>query len=208
MIEAKKRGRPIDPAKVEAIKDCAAELFMEKGYTKVSLDQIAKAASVTKQTIYRYFKNKDELFSSIITDKCLEHKPSIEMIEDTNLHPKKFLKILAISFLDLLFSEDVIHMHTLVMSEAISGESDIPKLFYKSGPQAMLTMLEDYFKKKHVKKYLKINDPEFAADIFYTMLKTKKHFQTTLGFKLTASNKYKEELAEKVVNIFYKSFEK
>ena len=204
----KKRGRPVDPAKKEAIKHCASELFMENGFTKVSLDQIAKAASVTKQTIYRYFKNKDELFSSIITDKCIEYRPSEEMLEDINLHPEKFLKSLARSFLDLLYSEDVIDMHKLIMSEAISGSSTIPKLFYKHGPQAMLTMLENYFKKAHVKKYLKIKDPEFAADVFYTMLKTKKHFQSMLGFKVSATNKYKNDLVEKVVTMFCKNYQK
>lgn len=54
------RRRP--PAlKREAVRLAAARLFAERGYHRVSLDDIAGALHVTKPTIYRYVANKEEL---------------------------------------------------------------------------------------------------------------------------------------------------
>jgi TetR/AcrR family transcriptional regulator len=42
--------------------DAATNLFMQRGYTAVSITDIIKAAEVTKPTLYYYFTDKEELF--------------------------------------------------------------------------------------------------------------------------------------------------
>lgn len=49
-----------------AILRMAAGLFMQVGYERVSLTQIAEACGVTKATVYYYFDNKAKLFTSAI----------------------------------------------------------------------------------------------------------------------------------------------
>lgn len=49
--------------------------FLELGFEKASLRQIAAQAGVTKGNIYTYFKNKDELFCSIV-------EPAVSLIRD------------------------------------------------------------------------------------------------------------------------------
>ncbi|EJD6088430.1 TetR/AcrR family transcriptional regulator [Acinetobacter baumannii] len=52
----------------------ATELFLEKGYDAVSLDDIVNHAGGSKTSIYKYFGNKDGLAyllqSAIIAVKC------------------------------------------------------------------------------------------------------------------------------------------
>lgn len=49
----------------------ATELFLEKGYDAVSLDDIVNHAGGSKTSIYKYFGNKDGLLqSAIIAVKC------------------------------------------------------------------------------------------------------------------------------------------
>ncbi len=43
----------------------ATELFLEKGYDAVSLDDIVNHAGGSKTSIYKYFGNKDDLFTAI-----------------------------------------------------------------------------------------------------------------------------------------------
>lgn len=45
----------------------ASQLFMDYGYEAVSLQQIAKACGVTKASIYYYFENKSQLFTTSVT---------------------------------------------------------------------------------------------------------------------------------------------
>ena len=46
--------------KEEQIINVARELFTTYGYKRVSMDEIAKCANVTKKTVYSYFKSKEE----------------------------------------------------------------------------------------------------------------------------------------------------
>ena len=47
--------------KEEQIIEAARKLFYQFGFKKVSMDEIAKEANVTKKTIYMYFGSKEEL---------------------------------------------------------------------------------------------------------------------------------------------------
>lgn len=46
----------------------AVDLFCEKGYHATSVREIVERAGVTKPVLYYYFKNKDGLFASLITE--------------------------------------------------------------------------------------------------------------------------------------------
>lgn len=48
-------------AKRDAVLYTAARLFNEKGFHATSLDEVAESLGVTKPTLYRYVKNKDEI---------------------------------------------------------------------------------------------------------------------------------------------------
>jgi AcrR family transcriptional regulator len=47
--------------------DAAYGLFYRTGFGRVSVDEIAAAAGVTKRTLYYHFKSKDELLESVLT---------------------------------------------------------------------------------------------------------------------------------------------
>jgi len=44
----------------------AYKLFRRQGYNRVSMDDIAAAASVTKRTLYHHFTSKDELLGNVL----------------------------------------------------------------------------------------------------------------------------------------------
>ena len=50
----------------EQLLDTATELFAERGYSKTTTAQLAKAAGVTEPIIYRHFESKRELFIALI----------------------------------------------------------------------------------------------------------------------------------------------
>lgn len=56
----------------------AKELFTTYGYKKVSMDEIALKAGVTKKTIYSYFKDKDDLFKYFVIEEIKNMKNIIE----------------------------------------------------------------------------------------------------------------------------------
>src|SRR5882757_22548 len=59
-----------DSAKWRQIVDGARVVFMARGFDAASMGEIAKAAGVSKGTLYVYFKDKDELFAAIVGQEC------------------------------------------------------------------------------------------------------------------------------------------
>ena len=52
--------------KREKILNAAAELFSNKNYHEVMMDDVAKLISVAKGTVYNYFTSKEELYFTIM----------------------------------------------------------------------------------------------------------------------------------------------
>jgi AcrR family transcriptional regulator len=50
----------------QRILDAAYGLFRRKGYTRVSMDEIATASAVTKRTLYYHFESKDQLLAAVL----------------------------------------------------------------------------------------------------------------------------------------------
>jgi AcrR family transcriptional regulator len=50
----------------QIILDAAYTLFRRKGYTRVSMDEIAAASAVTKRTLYYHFTSKDHLLAAVL----------------------------------------------------------------------------------------------------------------------------------------------
>jgi len=49
-----------------AILDAAGEVFLAKGYVGTSMDEVAAVAAVSKQTVYKHFRDKETLFHELI----------------------------------------------------------------------------------------------------------------------------------------------
>src|SRR5437879_9206863 len=51
-----------DPeTKREAVLETAAQLFLEKSYTRASLNDVAERLNITKPALYHYFQNKEQI---------------------------------------------------------------------------------------------------------------------------------------------------
>lgn len=61
----------------QRIQDVALELFVEQGYEKTSLREIAEQLDVTKAALYYHFKTKEEIIVSLFEDLT---KPMRELI--------------------------------------------------------------------------------------------------------------------------------
>ncbi|NOZ75852.1 MAG: TetR/AcrR family transcriptional regulator [FCB group bacterium] len=53
----------------KSILTAAEKLFARDGYTATSLDRVAEEVEISKGTIYLYFKNKEDLFFTLIRER-------------------------------------------------------------------------------------------------------------------------------------------
>ena len=61
-----------DSSKRRQILDGARKVFMDLGFDGASMNEIARAAGVSKGTLYVYFADKSRLFEAIVEDEALE----------------------------------------------------------------------------------------------------------------------------------------
>lgn len=66
------------------ILQCAKKLFASKGYYQTQISDIQHAAGVARGTIYQYFKNKDDIFGTILENLFVEWKSVLSKIPDNN----------------------------------------------------------------------------------------------------------------------------
>jgi AcrR family transcriptional regulator len=58
-----------DRRRVELI-DVAEKMFLQRGFAETTMQMIAEAAGASKETFYRHFENKEQLFAEIISRKA------------------------------------------------------------------------------------------------------------------------------------------
>jgi AcrR family transcriptional regulator len=71
-------GRPRDHGRDEAIHEAALELLSEVGYDRTTIEGIAARAHVSKATIYRRFKNKQEILMAAMGEHAACALPQID----------------------------------------------------------------------------------------------------------------------------------
>ena len=65
----------------ETLIDAAEQVFAERGVSRTSLQEIAKAAGMTRGAIYWHFKDKAELFNAMMERTTLPMQDTLKAID-------------------------------------------------------------------------------------------------------------------------------
>lgn len=112
-------GRPTREASealVDVILDVAWSLFVEDGYKRLSMDAIAKAASVSKRTIYDRFQSKEGLFEALVSRALNRWTAETNAIYDVN-GQGDWLQPLVGHLLNLMGGRDYMALSNFVTTE-------------------------------------------------------------------------------------------
>lgn len=155
-------------AKREAILEAARRVFLDVGFGAASMDSIANAARVSKQTVYNHFGSKEELFAAMIRG-FVDQKLQVFMEAARSGNPEETLRTIAHQFLDPGTAEQRVSLYRILMGEA-PRFPELGDIFYKSGPAVVRKFLADYLTEQHARGVLKVDNPQLAAEQFYGML--------------------------------------
>jgi TetR/AcrR family transcriptional regulator, mexJK operon transcriptional repressor len=138
------------PAKRQAIMDAAAEVFLHEGYTRTSVDAIAAAAGVSKQTIYNHFGDKERLLLAITTavqDAAVTQQEAVLAAARERLlkadGPERLreeLIDLTTQWIRLVMSERLSALRNLVYTEALH-QPRLAENWQRNGPRRIIPQL-------------------------------------------------------------------
>lgn len=86
----------------KTIRNCAIELFVELSYTNVDMKMISKKSGVAVGTIYNYYKNKKQLYLSILKESWQNTFNKLDAINELTISSGEKLR----KFISTLY-EDV-----------------------------------------------------------------------------------------------------
>lgn len=76
LLEKKKLWTQIE------LQNAAKKIFWKKGYANTTIEEIAKTAGVSKGSIYLYFKNKDDLYISLMIPVLIKINESLRKLQE------------------------------------------------------------------------------------------------------------------------------
>lgn len=164
-------GRPKSEKKRRSIIRAAVDLFMKKGYEGVSVDEIAQAAGVSKQTVYSHFDSKESLFVLTVASKCRETGINPGAF-DHDAPPEKMLTEIARRFVSMVTSSEAVRVNCVCIGSAES-HPELGRLIFEHGPLQTVAMIADYLAAQHRRKRLWIDNPEHAAWQLVCMLRAE-----------------------------------
>lgn len=181
------------------ILDAAEQLFYTHGVEHTSMDNVAKAASVSKRTVYNHFETKELLFFAIIT----RMKTSLETTDvidyDDSLPIKAQLIHIAEKECELMSSAPFIRGAKIAFLQMLQ-QPDLAKQLSASKVGCQI-YLENFLQTACRANKLKIDDMELAVSQFVFQLKSHIFYPRLYGFDVpdTAQTAY---LVEQTVELF------
>jgi AcrR family transcriptional regulator len=147
-------------ARTQDLLQTAATLFLKNGYTKTSLESIARAAHVAVRTIYVKFGGKAGLLRAVLANKRDSFFRSQPMQTDTR-PLKEIVDDFARNMYELLASPEAIEMQRVVMAEAPTNP-ELAEAFWNGGPRLTREMLASFFARPDIQAQMR---PDVPVDL-------------------------------------------
>jgi TetR/AcrR family transcriptional regulator, fatty acid metabolism regulator protein len=165
--------RTADPARGELILEAAARLFHKRHYHEVRMDDVAADAGVAKGTIYRYFRDKEDLYLALILASLNRFIADITpMMADPEPADRRLRAYVRRS---LAFCERYPYFMDLV--QRVEGTTSPERLApLQEGRQRILRIVADVIADLNHCERFHVPDPQIAAIAFVGMLRQTLRF--------------------------------
>ena len=175
----------------ERVLRAATSSFLARGYGS-SVDDIARRAGVAKQTVYQHFANKDALFKAVAGDLA---KRVLVKLEGGDI--RQSLIRFAVEYRRrALGAQGIATFRTLVPE--VPRFRALARDMYANTAGEMVRRLAEFLQQK-----LNVPDPEFAAEMFLSMLtghdRLKRLFAVPPGAESEAAR------TARIVDLFLKA---
>lgn len=154
-----------DNRKRRQIIEGARQVFMTRGFDAASMMDIAKAAGVSKGTLYVYFKDKDDLFADIVRSECTLQEKGIFDFDHADRDVEAVLRQHGKAFVAAISDPKRLSSWRTVIAVA-ERMPDLGRKIYESGPAVGVARLAAYLRAQTEAGVLAVDDYEIAAAQF------------------------------------------
>ncbi|MCJ2135467.1 TetR/AcrR family transcriptional regulator [Methylobacterium sp. J-026] len=147
------------------ILDGARRVFLGSGFDGASMGEIARAAGVSKGTLYVYFDSKEALFEALTIQEKSRLAEALFTLDADDPDVPGVLNRLGVSFLSEMCRPE----HVSLVRMVIGASEKFPRfgqVYYEAGPACGVERLSGYLDAQVQAGRLRIADTELAARHF------------------------------------------
>jgi len=154
--------------KHRAILEAAQAVFLRQGYGGTTMDDVAALAAVSKQTVYKHFENKKQLFAAVVEGEIditetLTHEMVAALGQSTDLEAD--LLAFARRHVVEVTQPHLLRLRRIVIAEA-DQFPDLARTWWANGPERGHASLAEQFGELGSRGLLHVPDPLLAAQHF------------------------------------------
>ncbi|WP_394791716.1 TetR/AcrR family transcriptional regulator [Rhodoferax sp.] len=193
-------------AKRDAILQIASEVFLEMGYERASMAEIAARVGGSKATLYGYFPSKQAIFLTLARRFGAEHiDPAMqELISSPDDDVGKLLQRFGERLLSFLASAPAMSALRLVLAE--SGHSDVGEMFYEAGQKQGVQTMAGYLQSLMDRGLLRPANALVAAQHFGALVNAEAQYRWYYRDDADLTPKQIKAMVTRAVEVFLRAY--
>lgn len=195
-----------DTPKRRQILEGARKVFRARGYDGASMETIAKAANVSKGTLYVYFDSKEALFRALILADRHRQAEAIVDVEAAGFDDiVDDMRRLGRTYVKIMTSPEKVAMLRMVIGAA-ERFPQFGQLLYEAGPVFGTTRLGRYLERRIASGDIKPCDTLLAASHFFELCVARLMKQLLMGVIDTPDDAEIEAAVNLGVDVFLAAY--
>lgn len=187
------------------IVDAARRAFLEHGFAETSMEAIARAANVSKATLYAYFPSKEALFSHLIEAEC-EQKRNLLTTPSLERGIEEALRALGGRFVSHFLAENERSFFQAMSSER-ARFPELCRLFFNTGQKQVINLVAAFLEECKEKDLLIFDNGHLAATQFLHLVLADLPMRVALGLDLP-DEEGARNVMEAGVSTFLRAFQR
>jgi len=178
--------------RIEAFLDVAEAHFLQHGYVATSIDKLARAAAISKKTIYDAFGDKPGLFKSVVVrigERLMAG--GLPEPDDLPLRDGLMLRLRRINAASV--QPAALALNMLLASEG-RAFPDIAEILHGNGAERYRRPFADYLRSCVARGLIRPMDCEFAANAILAVLSRHLTYAVLYGTPIEDSDEARETL--------------
>jgi AcrR family transcriptional regulator len=191
----------IDPAKTEAILNAASAVLAERGLA-APMEEIARRAGVSKQTVYNRYRCKADIVRALVERRVNSITAPLRM-PGAEEHAEEALTAYARTLLEV-----VARSHSLLRLTIQSADEmpDLARIVFETGPLRSRKELANFLQAENEAGRLAVDDPMQAAEFFAGMVTGQRQTRALLGLGNPQSDAEIDVIARTAAQRFLKAY--
>ena len=203
-LEQEGGGRS-DSAKRRQIMEGARAVFLSAGFDGASMNDVARAAGVSKGTLYAYFNSKEELFEAIIRAEHAQAAERLCAFPPDCGDVRAMLTDFGVRLLNRMTEPSHLALARIIVA-AVEKFPSIGRAFFEAGPLYGNSRLAAQLRKLEEAGTLRVPDPERAAWHFVDLCQSYVYKRVLFGVVESASREDIEASVRAGVDVFLKAY--